>query len=254
MTRWKFTIEYKGTGYAGWQRQDGLPSIQQSLEEAIKAFCGRDVKLQAAGRTDAGVHAKGQVAHADIAENKRAYSGHEIAKAINAHLRPQPISVIRAEKVDNNFRARFDAKNKLYRYRIICRSAFLALDQGFAWLCKKKLNASAMHEAAQVLVGKHDFSAFRDSGCQAKSPVRTMKRLDVIERDYDGCGGQEIIIEAEAQSFLHHQVRNFAGSLAMVGEGKLTPEAIKKILESRDRRKAGPTAPPEGLYLMRIDY
>jgi tRNA pseudouridine38-40 synthase len=253
VTRWKFTIEYKGAGYAGWQRQDALPSIQQSIEEAIFKFCQQDIRLYVAGRTDAGVHARGQVAHADIALKKE-MSGHEIAKAINAHLRPQSIAVIKAEIVPDDFHARFHAVNKLYHYRIISRSAFLTIDDGLAWQINRPLDAAAMHYAAQVLIGQHDFSAFRDSNCQAKSPVKTMRKIDVTARDYDGVGGWEIIIAAQSQSFLHHQMRNITGTLIKVGKGEWNAADVKKILESRDRASAGPTAPPEGLYLMRIDY
>ncbi len=254
MTRWKITIEYKGSDYAGWQRQENVPTIQQAIEEAIKKFCQQDITIHAAGRTDAGVHAYGQVAHFDLDYEERRLSGFDLAKAINAHLRPQPISIIRAEEVPEDFHARFAATNKLYRYRIVNRPGFLALDRGLAWSVKKPLDTEAMQKAAQVLVGHHDFTTFRDSQCQAKSAEKTLDRLDVSEKNYDGCGGREIIIEAEARSFLHHQVRNLVGTLTLVGEGKWNGGDVKKALEARDRTKGGPTVPADGLYLMRVDY
>lgn len=254
MTRWKLTIEYKGTDYAGWQRQDNAPSVQQAVEEAIYRFCQQEITLHVAGRTDAGVHAKGQVAHCDLDYGRRALSGFDFAKAINAHLRPQPVSVIKAEEAAEDFHARFSAVNKLYQYRIINRSAFPAIDVGLAWHVKKPLDAKAMHEAAQELVGHHDFTTFRDSDCQAKSPEKTLARLDVTSRPYDGVGGVEILIKAESRSFLHHQVRNMAGTLALVGEGKWSHNDVAKALAAKDRTKGGPTAPAEGLYLVRVDY
>lgn len=253
MTRWKIIIEYKGTDYSGWQRQDNVPSVQQAIEEAIHKFCQQDITIHVAGRTDAGVHAWGQVAHFDLNYGGRPLIGFDLAKAINAHLRPQTISIIKAEEVPENFHARFSAVNKLYRYRIINRSAFPAIERDLAWHVKKPLDAMAMHEAAQGLLGHHDFTTFRDSACQAKSPMKTIDRLDVTTRDYDG-GGTEVIIEAEGRSFLHHQVRNMVGTLALVGEGKWTAQDIKDALAARDRTRGGPTAPSEGLYLYRIDY
>ncbi|MBL4803826.1 MAG: tRNA pseudouridine(38-40) synthase TruA [Alphaproteobacteria bacterium] len=253
--RYKFTIEYNGSGYAGWQRQEeDLPTIQGEIEKAIHKFSAQDVQLQAAGRTDAGVHARAQVAHGDFEDFTKPMEPFEIAKAINAYLRPQPISIIGAEPVDDDFHARFAAKNKLYTYRILNRPAFPALEQGLVWHLKKPLDAKAMHDAGQVLLGHHDFSSFRDSQCQAKNAMRTLDRLDVRSADYDQCGGQEILIEAEGQSFLHHMVRNVVGTLAQVGEGKWTKDDVKNVLEAKDRTKAGPTAPADGLCLSRIDY
>lgn len=252
--RWKFIIEYKGTDFSGWQRQDNAPSVQQNIEEAIEKFSGQVVTLMAAGRTDAGVHACGQVAHADLADFSKPMEEFEVAKAINAHLRPAAISIVRAERVDEEFHARFAAVNKLYRYRIICRSAPPAIENGLVWHLKRPLDAGAMQAAAQVLIGHHDFTSFRDSECQAKSAEKTLDRLDVSARAYDECGGKEIMIEAEARSFLHHQVRNMAGTLVLAGEGKIGPAEMRGILEARDRTKAGPTAPAEGLTLMRVDY
>lgn len=254
MMRWKLIIEYKGTDYNGWQRQPNVPSIQKSIEEAIENFCQQEIRIYVAGRTDAGVHGRGQVAHFDLDYGDRPLSGFDLMKALNAHLRPQPISILHAKEVDHDFHARFSAKNKLYHYRIINRPSFLGLEQGLAWQFKKPLNVKAMHEAAQILIGHHDFTSFRDSSCQAKSPVKTLVRLDVTETDYDDYGGKEILIAAEGQSFLHHQVRNMVGTLSLVGEGKWTKDDVKAALEAKDRAAAGPTCPADGLYLMRIDY
>jgi tRNA pseudouridine38-40 synthase len=251
MTRWKITIEYKGTDYFGWQRQESHASIQQAIEEAIKGFCQQDVALYVAGRTDAGVHAKGQVAHFDLDRN---ITGFELMKALNAHLKPQPISIIHAEIVDEEFHARFKAKNKLYHYRIVNRSPFLTFDAGLAWHCKRELDVPAMQDAAKILIGHHDFTTFRDSECQAKSPMKTLDRLDITVGDYGGQGGREILFAVEAQSFLHHQVRNMVGTLVLIGEGKWKPADVKIALNARDRTKGGPTAPPDGLYLIRVDY
>lgn len=255
MKRWKFIIEYNGGRFAGWQRQeDGIATIQAAIEQAIFKFSGQQITLHVAGRTDAGVHARGQVAHADLAPFKKPMEGFEVAKAINAHLRPRKISVVKAEVVDSEFHARFHAVNKLYRYRILCRPAPPALERGLVWHHKRPLDEKAMAAGAKFLLGHHDFTTFRDSACQAKSPMKTLDRLDVQTFDYDGCGGREIIIEAEGRSFLHHQVRNMVGALALVGEGKWQPLDIKTALEARDRKAGGPTAPADGLYLMRIDY
>lgn len=252
--RWKLTIEYRGTDYYGWQRQPDLPSIQQSIEEAIKKFCQQDITIFVAGRTDAGVHACGQVAHFDLDYNDRPLDGYSLMKAINAHLRPAPISIIAAEEVDSEFHARYHAANKLYRYRIIQRPGFLALERGLAWHFKRPLDVAAMQEGAQYLLGHHDFTTFRDAECQAKSPMKTLDRLDVTVKAYDNCSGQEIWVETEAQSFLHHQVRNMVGTLSLIGEGKWRPEDMKAALEACDRKKGGPTAPADGLYFMRVDY
>ena len=248
MKRWKLVIEYNGTPYNGWQRQEMQPSVQQAIEEAIYKFCQQDIRIQAAGRTDTGVHALGQVAHFDLDYGSRPITGYELAKAINAHLRPQPVVVLSAEEADHEFHARFMAVNKLYRYRIINRVSPLGLDQNLAWHFWKPLDVDAMHDAAQVLIGRHDFTTFRDSECQAKSPVRTLDRIELVRR------GDEIIMEIEGKSFLHHQVRNTIGTLVLVGQGKWTKADFKKALEAKDRTKGGMTAPPEGLYLVRIDY
>ncbi|MGQ0526608.1 MAG: tRNA pseudouridine(38-40) synthase TruA [Alphaproteobacteria bacterium] len=254
MTRWKLTIEYKGSTYAGWQRQTKDPSVQQAIEGAIKAFCGQDITIHAAGRSDAGVHACGQVAHFDLDYGERSLTGYELMKALNAHLRGQGTCILKAETAANDFHARFSATSKLYRYRIINRSAFPAIEDGLAWHIKQDMDISAMQAGAKNLVGSHDFTTFRDSECQAKSPEKTLSRLDVSVKNYDGAGGHEITIETEGRSFLHHQVRNMAGTLSLVGLGKWSPSDVKTALQAKDRTKGGPTAPAEGLYLVRVDY
>ena len=256
MQRYKFTIEYKGTDYAGWQRQEagGPATIQASIEDAIYGFSQQRLTIQSAGRTDAGVHARCQIAHADFKPLSKPMQPFEITKAINAHLMPQPISILKTEEVDDEFHARFSAKNKLYVYRILNRRSFPAIEKGLVWHIKHPLDAAAMREAASLLLGHHDFSTFRDGECQAKSPMRTLDRLDIIENEYDACEGREILIMAEAKSFLHHMVRNLAGTLSLVGEGKWSPKDVQAALEAKDRTKGGPTAPAAGLYLHRIDY
>lgn len=255
MTRWKITIEYVGTNYSGWQRQEpGTPSVQAAIEDAIKKFCQQDITIHAAGRTDAGVHARGQVAHFDLDYGVRELGGPDLAKAINAHLRPQPVSIVKAELAAADFHARFAALNKLYRYRILNRPAYPAFDQDTIWHIRRPLDVNAMTGAAQYLLGHHDFTTFRDSECQAKTPERTLDRLEIFERPYDESAGREIIIEAEARSFLHHMVRNIVGTLSLVGEGKWQPTDVQTALEARDRTKGGPTAPASGLTLVRVDY
>lgn len=255
VTRWKLTIEYDGGRYSGWQRQeDGVPTVQQAVEDAVRGFSGRTVTLHAAGRTDAGVHAWGQVAHFDLDYGGRALEGDRLAMALNAHLRGHRIGIVAAQAVSGDFHARYSAKDKLYLYRIVCRSAPPVLEAGRVWHCRKALDAAAMAKAARILLGNHDFSTFRDSQCQAKSPVRTLDRLDVTARSCDGADGTEIRVEAQARSFLHHQVRNMVGSLVKVGEGKWSADDLRTALEARDRKKGGQTAPAEGLALVRVDY
>lgn len=254
MQRWKITVEYCGTDYAGWQRQENAPSVQQAIEEAITGFCGQEIRIHAAGRTDSGVHARGQVAHFDLDYGDRPLNGYDLAKAINAHLRPRPVSVIAAEAVGEDFHARFSACNKLYTYRILCRPSPPALEAGKLWHFRRPLDVNAMRDSAKVLIGHHDFSTFRDSQCQARSPEKTLDRLDIEEVPYDTCGGVEVRVHAEARSFLHHQVRNMVGSLVLAGEGKWNREDMRKALEAKDRSSGGPTAPADGLYLVRVDY
>lgn len=243
--RWKLTLEYDGGGFVGWQRQANGLSVQQALEEAVERFCGESVAAAAAGRTDAGVHALGQVAQIDL---DREVSAGTLRDALNFHLRPLPVSVLSAEPAPEGFHARFSAVQRRYRYRIVNRRAPLALDAGRAWRVTQPLDAQAMHRAAQVLLGRHDFTSFRASLCQAASPVKT---LDVLEVTRDG---EEIAIRAEARSFLHHQVRNMVGSLRLVGEGRWAEADMLRALEARDRTAAGPTAPAHGLYLVEVRY
>ncbi|GAB4353699.1 MAG: tRNA pseudouridine(38-40) synthase TruA [Kiloniellaceae bacterium] len=245
MTRYKITVEYDGGGFVGWQRQDNGPSVQAALEQAVFGFCGERVLVEGAGRTDAGVHALGQVAHFDLAKETTADT---VMKAVNFHLKPAPVAVLAAEAVPGDFHARFSAVKRAYLYRIVNRRAPLALERGRAWFVPQPLDAAAMHDAAQLLVGHHDFTSFRASECQAKSPVKTLDLLSVQR------GGELIEIRAEARSFLHHQVRNFVGSLKLVGEGKWTAGDLKAALEARDRAAAGPTAPAAGLYLTEVGY
>ncbi|MBX2833947.1 MAG: tRNA pseudouridine(38-40) synthase TruA [Micavibrio sp.] len=252
--RYKITIEYDGGAFYGWQRQPDVPSVQQYIEEAITKFCQQNISITVAGRTDAGVHAAEQIAHFDLVPLKRNLSGFEICKALNAHLIPHAISILNCEKVSDDFHARFAAKNKLYRYRLVNRQAPLTRDVGRAWHVKQKLDVEAMRAAAKHLIGQHDFTTFRDSDCQAKSPVRTLDRLDIISQGYDAYGGKEIICEAEGMSFLHHMVRNIVGTLVWVGKDKWPPEYVRTALETRDRTKGGPTAPAQGLALIRVDY
>lgn len=252
--RYKLTIEYKGSAYAGWQRQIDVPSIQQAIEEAIFKFSGQKAGITVAGRTDAGVHACAQVAHVDLQPFNKPMDEYKVMRAINAHLVPQPICILRVEKVHKDFHARFDAVNKLYRYHVINRAAYLTFDRDLAWYIKYPIDVDAMREGAAHLLGHHDFTSFRDAECQAKTPMRTLDRLDITTQTYDGCGGQEIIFEVEGKSFLHHQVRNMVGTLSMVGRGKWQPEDVKRVLLEKNRAAAGPTCPAEGLYLVRIDY
>ena len=245
MPRYKLTVEYDGAPFAGWQIQADQKTVQGTLVAAIEKFSGDKVLLQGAGRTDAGVHARGQVAHVDLA---RDWDTDTVRDALNAHLRPQPIAILAAEKVPADFNARASAVKRHYLYRIVNRRADLTLDLGHAWRVPRPLDAAAMHAAAQRLVGKHDFTTFRSTECQAKSPVKTLDRLDV-ERH-----GDEINVLASARSFLHNQVRSMVGSLVMVGEGKWSGEDLQRALDARDRTACGQVAPPDGLYLMRVDY
>ncbi len=245
MTRWKLMLEYDGRPFVGWQRQENGPSVQAALERAVEAFCGETAALFAAGRTDAGVHATGQVAHVDIAKETTADT---VRDALNFHLRPQPVVVLSAEAVSEDFHARFSANMRHYLYRILNRRPPPALDLGRVWHVGTPLDAGAMHEAAQHLVGRHDFTSFRAVACQADSPVKTLDALSVSQ------AGEEIHITTRARSFLHHQVRNIAGTLKLVGEGKWSAADVIAALAARDRSRAGPTAPAEGLYLTRVDY
>jgi tRNA pseudouridine38-40 synthase len=245
VTRYRVTLEYDGEGFVGWQRQENGPSIQAALEDAIAGFCGERVTVHGAGRTDAGVHALGQVAHFDLEKETDART---VREALNAHLRPEPIAVLDASAADPDFHARFAATERRYLYRILNRRAPPTLDRGRVWHVAAALDVEAMHEAAQALVGKHDFSSFRAAECQAKSPVKTLDALAVARE------GEEIAITARARSFLHHQVRNITGTLRLVGEGKWSRTQVEAALAARDRAAAGPTAPAHGLYLVSVRY
>jgi tRNA pseudouridine38-40 synthase len=245
MPRYKLTIEYDGTGFVGWQRQANGPSIQETIETAFASLCGSEIVIRGAGRTDAGVHALGQVAHADL---DRDWRGDVLRDALNAHLRPHRIAILHAELVADDFDARFSAVRRHYLYRIVNRRAPLTLEAQRAWLVKRRLDAGAMHDAAQVLIGKHDFSTFRDDERQAACPVRTLDRLDVVK------AGDTIEIHASARSFLHHQVRSMVGSLEHVGHGRWSRADLQEALEARDRTRCGVVAPAAGLYLVRVDY
>jgi len=243
--RYKLTVEYDGAPFAGWQVQADVLTVQGLLAAAVEAFCGEKAPVQGAGRTDAGVHARGQVAHVDLS---RDWPTDTIRDALNAHLRPHPVAILAAEHVEDDFNARTSAVKRHYLYRIINRRADLTLDAGRAWRVPRPLDAGAMQMAAQRLIGKHDFTTFRAAECQAKSPVKTLDRLDV-ER-----AGEELNVLASARSFLHHQVRSMVGSLVLVGEGKWGADDLSRALQARDRAACGPVAPPDGLYLMQVDY
>jgi tRNA pseudouridine38-40 synthase len=245
MPRYKLTIEYDGTPFVGWQVQDNGLSVQGVLADAVLAFAGERAAVGGAGRTDAGVHALGQVAHVDLAKN---WPSDTVRDALNAHLRPYPIAVLVAERVAVDFDARFSAIRRHYRYRIVNRRADLALDAQRAWRIPRPLDAAAMHDAAQRLTGRHDFTTFRSTECQAKSPVKTLDRLDVTRE------GDEVDVIAVARSFLHNQVRSMVGSLVHVGEGKWSADDLAAALAARDRAACGQVAPPQGLYLVRVEY
>jgi len=245
MPRYKLTLEYDGGPFCGWQRQADQASVQQALEEAVTAFCGESVTVQGAGRTDAGVHALGQVAHLDLAREVRIDT---LRNALNYHLRPAPIVVLEAAAVADDFHARFSAQARHYRYRIVNRPAPLALERERAWFVPGRVDCEVMHEAASRLRGQHDFSSFRGAQCQARSPVKTLDSITVTRR------GSEVEIGVKARSFLHHQVRNMVGTLKLIGQGKWPIDRIEEVLAARNRAAAGPTAPACGLYLVRVDY
>ncbi len=243
--RYKLTLEFFGTGLVGWQKQDNGKSVQGILAEAAKKFCHEDVKFHGAGRTDAGVHAVGMVCHVDLPQD---YPAYKVMDALNFHLKWQPVSVLKSEQVGPGFEARFSALKRYYRYHIISRRAPLTFQTDRAWHVKFPLDAELMHEAAQILVGHHDFTTFRSVECQAKSPLKTLDQLDVC-RD-----GENIFIDASAKSFLHHQVRSMVGSLYYVGRGKWTIDDLRESLEACDRHRLAHNAPPEGLYFTDVDY
>jgi tRNA pseudouridine38-40 synthase len=245
MTRYKAIVEYDGTNFSGWQRQKEFVSGQSIVEDAILGFCQEKVNVQCSGRTDAGVHARGQVVHFDLATDRDTRS---VMHGINFHMATQPVVLLSVEAVDSEFHARFDAKKRYYRYHIINREAPLVLDENRAWVVHQKLDVNAMREAAQHLIGQHDFTTFRASACQAKSPIKTMDKIEFSQL------GENIFIDIEALSFLHHMVRNVVGTLQMVGQGKWIPEDVKTALEAKNRTAGGPTAPACGLYFIKVDY
>jgi tRNA pseudouridine38-40 synthase len=245
MTRFRLLVEYDGRPFMGWQRQAHGPSVQQAIEEAAQAITGETVILHAAGRTDAGVHALGMTAHVDI---ERPITPHRLADGLNAKLRPQPIAILRAEEAAPDFHARFSCIGRRYIYRIANRRAPLALEAGRAWRVPVTLHADVMNKAAQVLVGRHDFTTFRSAHCQSDSPVKTLDLLKVRRL------GPTIEIEAAARSFLHHQVRSMVGCLELVGRGKWSERDLRAALQARDRAALGFNAPPDGLYFVEALY
>jgi tRNA pseudouridine38-40 synthase len=245
MPRYRVTLEYDGGLFSGWQRQDNGPSIQGALEEAIFKLSGERVTATGAGRTDAGVHARGQVAHFDLVKE---FPADTVRDALNAHLRPAPIAVLSAAHAAPDFHARFSAIARHYEYRLLCRRAPPALERGHVWHVGRALDSAAMQDGAHALVGQHDFTTFRAAECQAKSPVKTLDRFDVMAQ------GEEIVCYASARSFLHHQVRSMVGTLKLVGEGKWRLPDVARALKARDRSECGPVAPSEGLTLLRVDY
>jgi tRNA pseudouridine38-40 synthase len=245
MPRYRLTVEYDGEPYRGFQAQASLPSVQGSLERAITAFCGERAVIHAAGRTDTGVHATGQVVHFDL---ERDWPAPTVMNALNAHLAEEPISVLDASEAPPNFHARFSATGRAYLYRILNRRAPPALDRGRVWHVKKDLDAEAMHAAAQQLVGRHDFTTFRDMACQARSPVKTLDEAAVWRE------GEEVRLRFASRSFLHRQVRSMAGTLAEVGVGRWSAADLKAALEAGDRQACGPVAPAAGLCLIAVQY
>lgn len=245
MTRFRLTVEFDGRPFMGWQRQAHGPSVQQAIEEAVRAVTGETAVLHAAGRTDAGVHALAMTAHVDI---EKPIAPFRLMEALNAHLKAHPVAILGCETAPDDWHARFSCVGREYHYRIVNRRAPLTLEAGHAWRIAKTLNAAAMHEAAQILVGQHDFTTFRSAHCQAQSPLKTLDRLDVRRE------GDSVLIEAAARSFLHHQVRSMVGCLALVGQGQWAIDDLSTALAARDRAALGLNAPPDGLYFVRANY
>lgn len=245
MARYRLTLEYDGGPFVGWQRQENGSSVQALVEEAIFRLAGESVTVFGAGRTDAGVHAWGQAAHFDL---EKVFAAEKIRDGLNHFLRPAPVAVLDVSPQQADFHARFSARARHYRYRIVCRRAPLALERGHAWHIPHDLDTDAMQESAQALLGQHDFTTFRAAECQAKSPVKTLDHLAVTR------AGEEILVDTSARSFLQHQVRSIVGSLKLVGEKKWAVSETGHVLAARDRSACGPVAPAEGLYLMRVDY
>ena len=245
MARFKLTLEYDGTPFVGWQRQNNGPSVQAALEDAVYSLCGERVSVQSAGRTDAGVHARGMVAHVDI---DKPFAADAVRDALSQHLKPAPIVVLNAESVSDDFHARFSCTRRAYEYRIINRRARLTLDLERAWRVAQRLDAEAMHDAAQVFCGKHDFTTFRAAACQSASPVKTVDEISVSRNE------DLVFIRCAARSFLHHQIRSFAGTLVEVGRGNWTAQDVKDALNAKDRTRCAAVAPPDGLYFIRAEY
>ena len=245
MPRYRLTLEYDGSAYNGYQAQAGLPSVQEAVETAVFAFSGERVRLQAAGRTDTGVHATGQVVHVDLEKD---WPERTVANALNAHLIEEAVVVLDASLAPEGWHARFSATKRRYLYRILNRWAPPALERGRVWHVKKPLDAEALHEAAQVLVGHHDFTTFRDLACQSKSPIKTLDEARVWRE------GDEVLLSFVSRSFLHRQVRSMTGTLAEVGVGRWSRDDVQAALDARDRRACGPVAPAHGLYLVGVDY
>lgn len=245
MPRYKLTLEYDGRPFSGWQKQSDQPSVQEALERACEKLDGAPVIVYGAGRTDSGVHAVGQVAHIDLQTPR---DPEKVMNALNYHLKPDPVAILSSEQTDEDFHARFSATERHYLYRISNRRAPLTLDAGFAWRVGSELDAEIMHAAAQALVGHHDFTTFRDSQCQADSPMKTLNAISVTRL------GEEVHVRCRAQSFLHRQVRSMVGSLVEVGRGKENIRWMGKILSAADRSVCGPVAPPDGLYLTKVLY
>jgi len=245
MPRYKLIIEYDGRPFCGWQRQAHDLSVQQVIEEAILRFSGETVSIQAAGRTDAGVHALGQVVSFDLS---RDWDPFKVREALNYHTKPHPVAIVQAEAMDETFEARFSATARHYEYRILNRRARPGLDDGRVWHVPVALDADAMHASAQLILGRHDFSTFRAAECQANSPIRTLDRFDVSRQ------AEMIVVTASARSFLHSQVRSMVGSLKLVGDGKWQPRQFRAALDAADRSRCGPLAPSDGLYLTAVSY
>ena len=249
MPRYALKVEYHGAPFAGWQRQKDLPSVQGRIETALSWLEPRDHTIAAAGRTDAGVHALGQVAHCDMEKD---WDSFRLSEALNHHLKPEPVAILACARVDDDWHARFSANQRRYLFRLLMRRAPATHDAGLVWQVGQALDAAAMQEAANRLVGKHDFTTFRSSICQATSPVKTLDALTVTQ--IDGCSGPEIQFDVRARSFLHNQVRSFVGTLERVGAGAWSPDDVTQALEAQDRAACGPVCPPQGLYLSEIGY
>ena len=245
MHRYKLIIEYFGPGFVGWQKQPDSVSVQGVMEDTVFAFTKQNPVIYAAGRTDSGVHARGQVVHFDLDER---FDPHRLMRALNHFVRPHEISIISCEEVGEDFHARFSALKRYYEYIILNRSAYSVIDRDRVWHCHQNLDIEKMREGAKFLIGHHDFSSFRAKECQAHSPIKTLDKIEIVRE------GEYIKFYVSAKSFLHHMVRNIVGTLSMVGEGKFQPEDVQRILDAKDRAVAGVTAPAEGLYFMRVDY